>query len=117
MSKRVTNVRPKGYVNPDERSSAEQHIREVRSARYGRDHVAGHRNLGLEWTGILQNHYGIQFEHPIPPHIVELMMVMSKCNRAAVDPNGRDNYVDGRAYLAMAEEAAEAVDVEEEESK
>jgi len=102
-------------VDPSTRPAAEDHIREVRSLRYGPDHKAGHGNLGLMWTGLLQNHYGIQLAHPIPAHLVEIMMALNKANRVAVDPQGLDHYVDGRAYFAMAEEAAGAVAVEEEE--
>jgi hypothetical protein len=86
-----------------EKSDAE--IRAERSKRYG-DHVPGHQNLGMAWTGLIQNHYGIRLPHPLPAFLVELMMVASKANRAAVNPAGRDNYKDGRIYFAMAEEAA-----------
>ena len=80
-------------------------IRASRASRYG-DHVAGHRNLGLLWTGILQNHYGIRLAHPLPAHLVETLMACNKLNRIAVDPKGRDHYADGRIYITMAEEAA-----------
>lgn len=70
---------------------------------YG-DATFGHTNLGLEWTGILQNHYQIRFDHPIPPHIVLLMMAASKINRAAVPfrGQGEDDYIDGISYIDLA---------------
>lgn len=76
-----------------------------RKKRYG-DHLHGHKNLGLLWTGLLQNHYGIRLAHPIPASLAELMMAANKLNRAAVNPKWKDNYHDGRIYLTLAEDAA-----------
>jgi len=72
---------------------------------YGEPHHS-HRNIGLSWTGLLQQHYGITLPTPIPPHVVELMMVAFKVQRSArvFHP---DNYVDLRAYAAFAEHAQE----------
>jgi len=84
----------------------EERIRKDRTSRYG-DHVAGHRNLGLAWTGLIQNHYGICLAHPLPAHLVEIMMAANKANRIAINPSGRDHYNDGRIYISMAEEASE----------
>lgn len=77
-----------------------------RGKRYGH-HVEGHRNLGLLWTALLQNHYGAIFSHPIPAHLVETMMVANKLNRIAVNPQGEDHYEDAAIYTAMARDAAE----------
>ena len=86
----------------------ETDVQRKRSKQYG-DATAGHRNLGLEWTGILQNHYGITLDHPIPSHVVLLMMAASKINRAATPTPGQpDDYVDARIYLNLAREANDA---------
>jgi hypothetical protein len=81
-------------------------VRRERGRLYG-DHVRGHGNLGLMWTGLLQNHYGIVLPHPIPAHLAEAMMVCNKLNRIAVSPQHEDNYTDAVAYVQMAEEAYE----------
>jgi hypothetical protein len=67
---------------------------------YGEPHLS-HTNIGLCWTAMLQQHYGIRFQHPIPHHIVELMMVQFKCQRSARVFHA-DNYVDASAYLRFA---------------
>ena len=76
-----------------------------RSSLYGPG-TEGHTNLGLEWTGIIQNHYGIKLEHPLPPDVVLIMMAVSKCNRAVRTVGYHaDNYIDGKIYLEMARDA------------
>lgn len=65
--------------------------------------LPSHRNIGLSWTGLLQQHYGIEFDHPIPPELVAQMMVVFKMQRAARVFHA-DNYVDGMAYMGFAEE-------------
>lgn len=80
-----------------------------RAEQYG-DATTGHENLGLAWTGLLQNHYGIQLDHPIPADVVLLMMAASKANRAArglklLD----DNYDDGANYFDLAGETARQI--------
>ncbi len=78
-----------------------------RSSAYG-DGVEGHANLGLMWTGLLQNHYGIRLDHPIPSHLVLLMMAQNKANRAALPtPERIDDYVDNRNYVRIAWKAAQ----------
>lgn len=76
-----------------------------RSKNYG-DHISGHGNLGLLWTGMIQNHYKIKLSHSIPSYLVDLMMVASKICRAAINPTKEDHYIDGRVYLTMAEAAS-----------
>lgn len=68
---------------------------------YGEPHLS-HENIGMAWTGAIQQYYGIRLPHPIPAHVVELMMVQFKVNRAmrVFHP---DNFVDLRAYAAFAE--------------
>jgi len=52
---------------------------------------------------MIQQHYGIRLDHPLPDWLVELMMVQFKCQRSARVYHG-DNYVDARAYLQFAEQ-------------
>lgn len=42
-----------------------------------------HRNIGLSWTGLINQHYGIRLPHPLPAWLVELMLVVFKTHRAA----------------------------------
>jgi len=42
-----------------------------------------HRNIGLSWTGLINQHYGIELPHPLPDWLVELMLVVFKAQRAA----------------------------------
>ena len=72
---------------------------------YGEPHHS-HANIGLSWTGLIQQHYGITLPAPLPAHLVELMMVAFKVQRSARVFHG-DNYVDLRAYAAFAEHAQE----------
>ena len=69
---------------------------------YG-DPSLSHQNIGLSWTGLIQQHYGIKLDHPLPDWMVELMMVAFKVHRAARVYHA-DNYVDAKAYLKFAEE-------------
>ncbi len=75
----------------------------ARGKVYG-DPKDSHTNIGLAWTGLLQQHYGLTLDHPLPARLVELMMVQFKCQRAALVYHA-DNYVDAHAYLQFAEEA------------
>lgn len=36
---------------------------------YG-DPALSHTNIGLAWTGLIQQHYGITLAHPIPNYLV-----------------------------------------------
>ena len=83
-------------------SKVEQTLAE-RGQVYG-DPVLAHENIGLNWTGMIQQHYGIRLDHPIPAHLVALMMVQFKAQRAARVYHP-DNFVDGAAYLNIAEKA------------
>ena len=68
---------------------------------YGEPHLS-HANIGLSWTGLIQQHYGIRLDHPLPDYLVELMMVAFKVHRSARVFHA-DNFVDAKAYLAFAE--------------
>ena len=74
-----------------------------RGTIYGEPHHS-HTNIGLSWTGILQQHYGITLPTAIPPHVVELMMVAFKVQRSTRVYHP-DNYVDLAAYARFAEHA------------
>lgn len=68
---------------------------------YG-DPCLSHENIGLSWTGLIQQHYGLRLDHPLPAWLVELMLVQFKVQRAARVFHA-DNFVDARAYLQFAE--------------
>lgn len=70
---------------------------------YGEPHLS-HLNIGLAWTGAIQQHYGLELPHPLPASVVELMMVQFKAHRA-VRVYHADNYVDLKAYAKFAEES------------
>lgn len=74
---------------------------EERGKVYGEPHLS-HENIGLAWTGLIQQHYGIRLDHPLPSWLVELMMTSFKVHRAARVYHP-DNYVDMAAYAKFAE--------------
>jgi Domain of unknown function (DUF6378) len=76
---------------------------EERGKVYGEPHLS-HENIGLAWTGLLQQHYGMRLDHPIPAFLVELMMTQFKVQRSARVYHA-DNYVDLKAYARFAEHA------------
>lgn len=69
---------------------------------YG-DPFESHKNIGLCWTGLIQQHYGITLEHTVPPELVAQMMVSFKMQRAARVFKA-DNYLDAHAYTDFAED-------------
>jgi len=90
---------------PKTLSEAHAQIHAERGARYG-EGTQAHTNLGLIWTGILQNHFLMTLPAPIPADVVLLMMAANKLNRAACPtPLHGDNYDDGVIYVEMAREA------------
>lgn len=90
-------------------SPEEQAIFEERNKQYG-DATQSHANIGLAWTGILQNHFDITLPHAIPADVVLLMMATLKALRAArsymIVP---DNYTDAKTYFEMARTARKVV--------
>jgi len=78
-----------------------QNIIAERSKVYG-DSRLSHENIGLSWTALIQQHYGMTLTHPLPEWLVELMMVAFKLNRSARTFHA-DNYLDAKAYLHFAE--------------
>lgn len=93
-------------------------IMEERGHDYGH-YLGNHETLGKIWTGILEQHYGKKFDHDIPPHVASLMMVAVKVNRAATPSRRKvdDNYLDGHAYLTIADKCDTRVTRESEEEK
>jgi len=86
----------------------ERKIFEQRQKRYG-NFVDAHENLGLIWTGLIQNYFQIKLPEPIPSHLVLLMMAASKLNRAVAEKDliDSDNYDDAKIYAEMAKKAKE----------
>lgn len=78
-----------------------------RGKDYG-DPYQGGAALGKIWAGILSDYLQTQIDD-LPPHIVYLMMSGVKLSRAARPFTiKQDNYVDGIAYLHLAEETSRA---------
>lgn len=75
-------------------------IIEERGKIYG-DPQQSHANIGLSWTGLIQQHYGITLPHPIPASLVAQMMVSFKMQRACRVFH-EDNYIDASAYASFA---------------
>lgn len=69
---------------------------------YG-DPMESHTNIGLAWTGLIQQHYGITLAHPLPASLVAQMMASFKIQRSAKCYKD-DNYVDLAAYARFAEQ-------------
>ena len=61
------------------------------------------RNIGVAWTAILQQHYGIKLEHEIPAWVAANMLVAFKLQRTLKGWH-EDNYIDAEAYLRFAKE-------------
>ena len=81
-------------------------IRKERNAIHG-DPIPGHTNLGKAWGALLAEY----FQRPVPPlpcHLVCLMLVTLKLQRAARPMKyTEDDYLDARNYLDFAQEAEE----------
>ena len=75
-------------------------IEEQRGRVYG-DPLTSHINIGLSWTALLQQHFGITLDHPIPPELVALMMVTFKAQRSCRVFQA-DNYDDLAVYADFA---------------
>lgn len=86
----VVNGEPSNSVSGTDAVIAE------RGKVYG-DPELSHENIGLNWTGMLQQHYQLRFDHPLPAWLVELMMAGFKIHRSARVFH-EDNYVDLEAY-------------------
>ena len=82
-------------------TNKEAAIAHERQAIYG-DARLSHENIGLSWTGLIQQHYGIKLDHPLPDWLVEIMMTSFKLQRSCRVFH-QDNFDDARVYLAFAE--------------
>lgn len=91
-------------LSPDPADIVAATIQE-RGKVYGEPHLS-HENIGLAWTGLIQQHFGLRLPGPIPAFLVELMMAQFKIQRSARVFH-KDNYVDVRAYLNFAEHGQE----------
>lgn len=82
-------------------------VRKARHQYYG-DAKKNHDTVGLMFTGLLERHYEISLPHPVPGHVVALMMAAVKLNRAATPLKfNPDNYLDGCAYVEIARDIDE----------
>ena len=77
-------------------------IIEERGKVYG-DPETGFTNIGLHFTAMVQQHFGITLDHAIPNWLVAEMMVVFKMHRAARGYH-EDSILDGKAYLKFAED-------------
>lgn len=75
---------------------------EERGKVYG-DVALSHENIGLAWTGLIQQHFGIILPKHIPGFLVAQMMVAMKNHRAARVYH-EDNYIDLAAYAKFAQD-------------
>jgi hypothetical protein len=82
-------------MTPDE-------IKKERGRIYGEPQLS-HENIGLSFTGMIQQHYGLRLPHPLPGWLIEEMMVVLKMQRAARVYH-EDNFDDARNYMDFAEE-------------
>lgn len=95
----TTNNDHLSEMNPD-MTSVLKTLEEQRGRVYG-DPLNSHTNIGLSWTALLQQHYGITLDHPIPPEVVALMMVTFKAQRSCRVYQA-DNYDDLAVYADFA---------------
>ena len=66
--------------------------------------IDSHTNIGLAWTGMIQQHYdGLRLPHPITPALAAQMMAVFKLIRSGRTYHA-DNYIDLAAYAKFAEE-------------
>ena len=74
-------------------------IRQDRGSIYGHPYI-NHKRISRLWSGYL--------DFPITPDQVAVCMALVKVSRLAETPGhkGRDGYVDGVAYLALAAQLA-----------
>lgn len=83
----------------------DEQILKDRETQYG-DSNEGLYNLGMKWTALLQNYFGVRLPHLIPADIVCLMLADLKSIRASKQKKcNPDHYADGRNYFTLAEKA------------
>lgn len=83
-------------------------IQEERGAEHLNNYgpsTENHRNLGEVWTAMIQHHYGIRMEHPLPASVVLLMMVALKAIRGCRGGYLEDTFDDLTSYNELARNA------------
>lgn len=83
-----------------------QKLEADRGKVYG-DPSHSHTNIGLSWTALIQQHYGITLDHPLPNWLVAQMMVNFKMQRSSRVFH-QDNYDDAEVYADFARRFQEA---------
>lgn len=81
-------------------------LQEERGKVYG-DPQLSHENIGLAWSGLVQQWSGIKLPKPFPAWLVSLMMVQFKAQRAARVYHA-DNFDDLHVYAKFAQEGQKA---------
>ena len=76
-----------------------QSIADERGKVYG-DPFLSHTNIGLCWTGLIQQHYGITLPYPIPGSLAAQMLVGFK-NQRSVRVLKKDNNDDLQVYQSF----------------
>jgi hypothetical protein len=104
--------KPKPFKNPEleklsqaTRESEETFLEQVIAERgrvYGDPYIS-HRAIGLAFSGLIEHHYGIMLDHPIPASLVARLLLALKNQRASLVYHA-DNFVDAKAYLRFSEE-------------
>ena len=77
------------------------HARRAEQNGYG-DTVFNHTQIGLLWTALLQEHYKLELDHPIPADMACLMMAGMKLIRACWATYIFDTYLDAAVYAQFA---------------
>jgi hypothetical protein len=90
---------PNSAIDAPDKISA---LIEERGKIYG-DPFTSHGNIGLAWTGLIQQHFNITLPNVIPPSLVAQMMAAFKVQRMARKYHA-DNYDDLSAYAKFAQE-------------
>jgi hypothetical protein len=81
----------------------QQRIHNQRTKDYKSDGVTNLRDIGLIWTGILQEFFHTELPVVIPTHIVAVMMAAVKLSRIAGGVYKDDNYIDAIVYLEISQ--------------
>lgn len=73
-----------------------------RTKVYG-DPLLSHECIGLAFTALIQQHYGMRLGHPLPASLVARMMLALKNQRSSLVYH-KDNFTDAEAYLRFSEQ-------------
>lgn len=83
-----------------------------RNIVYG-DSTVANTQLGLIWTAMIQQHYGIELPHPIPADLALLLQAGMKLCRLARKPDHEDSQKDALVYMKLASKATRQLKGEE----